>query len=205
MFISFPKLTRFSHDWTITEKIDGTNAQVIIVPASDETAAAHHMSSLACVEDHLVFAGSRTRIITPDADNHGFAKWVQREARDLVQALGEGRHFGEWCGLGIQRNYGLKEKVFALFNTHRWTGVDLPDRVRVVPILAQGYMEDVGSEALRQMETLKQDGSRFAEGFGNPEGVVMRHGPSGTLFKKTYDYDELGKWAENQARKAEGV
>lgn len=32
MFQRFASLTRFSHDWTITEKIDGTNACVIIDP-----------------------------------------------------------------------------------------------------------------------------------------------------------------------------
>ena len=31
-FERFPSLTRFSHGWTITEKLDGTNAQVAIIP-----------------------------------------------------------------------------------------------------------------------------------------------------------------------------
>jgi len=30
-FEKFPSLTRFSQGWTITEKIDGTNAQVAVV------------------------------------------------------------------------------------------------------------------------------------------------------------------------------
>lgn len=71
----------------------------------------------------------------------------------------------------------------------------------MVPVLAEGYMDNPGQVALDCMNRLKEQGSAFALGFMDPEGVVMRHNPSGTVFKKTFDYDEQGKWAENQARK----
>ena len=74
-----------------------------------------------------------------------------------MYGLGEGIHFGEWWGLGIQRNYGMNEKVFSLFNTKRWisvpsanageaitdveTGKDryvVPHCCNVVPVLYEG-------------------------------------------------------------------
>lgn len=196
MFEKFPSLTRFSHGWTITEKLDGSNACVIIgrpeIGAPDpiwiDPATAYG-----------VWAQSRNNMITPGkgTDNHGFAQFVKDNAEALVKTLGEGRHFGEWVGKGInKRGYGLDQKVFALFNTARWTGVELPDRVRVVPVIAEGYMANPGSDIEGAMFSLKEAGSRFAPGFMDPEGIVMRHGPSGTLFKKTFDYDEQGKWAD---------
>lgn len=203
MFQKFPSLTRFSHDWTITEKIDGSNGQIVIDPLFSADDAIYRDQALAQIGEFYVFAGSRNKLlgVGNGNDNMGFAQWVQNNAPALVETLGEGRHFGEWCGSGIQRTYGLNRKLFALFNTKRWTDVPLPDGVTVVPVLAEGYMDDPGTTARDCMLAMQMDGSRFAPGFKNPEGVVMRHGPSGTVFKKTYDYDEQGKWAENQARK----
>ena len=100
-FKEFPKMARLSREIVITEKIDGTNSQILIT------------------EDGDIFAGSRTRWITPENDNYGFAKWVEGNKSELLN-MGPGTHFGEWWGNGIQRNYGLKEKRFSLFNTIRW-------------------------------------------------------------------------------------
>lgn len=217
MFEKFPSLTRFSHGWTITEKLDGTNACVLIVPiigglitdpVTDQRRGIFDGGLIWHDENFAVFAQSRKKLITPTDDNAGFARFVLDNAPALVETLGEGRHFGEWVGKGInKRQYGLPYKAFALFNTTRWDeparqGL-LPERVTVVPTLASGYMGEPGAEFARLMDDLKANGSRFAPGFMDPEGIVMRHGPSGTLFKKTFDYDEQGKWAENQARRHE--
>ncbi len=206
MFQRFQSLTRFSHDWTITEKIDGTNACVIIT-GSDEDGV-DYTGEIVSINGFSVFAQSRNNLITPEKDNAGFAGWVKDNADDLVEILGEGRHYGEWCGAGIQRRYGLTGKKFALFNTHRWSGLAghpegglIGGQLTVVPVLAEGYMDNPGQVALECMDKLKANGSAFSPGFMDPEGVVMRHNPSGTVFKKTFDYDEQGKWAENQARK----
>jgi len=219
MFEKFPSLTRFSHGWTITEKLDGTNACVLIVPEAewpyrsadvqvrDVPGATLAQGTLPDGQTVAVLAQSRSRLITPDSDNHGFARWVKDNAEKLVELLGAGRHFGEWVGKGInKRGYNLNQKVFALFNTHRWAGMnELDGRLRVVPVLAEGYMGEPGAEFERVMSQLKLNGSLFAPGFADPEGLVMRHGPSGTLFKKTFDYDEQGKWAENEARRREAL
>ena len=200
MFERFPSLTRFSHGWTVTEKIDGTNACVYIT--GDDEDGVNYTNVIAEIGGFAVFAQSRNNLITPENDNAGFARFVKDNAEALVVTLGAGRHFGEWVGKGInKRGYNLDQKVFALFNTARWRGVELPDRVRVVPVLAEGYMGEPGAEFAGIMEDLKNVGSAFAPGFMDPEGIVMRHNPSGALFKKTFDYDEQGKWAENQERR----
>src|SRR3990167_7674265 len=102
-FEEFPKLPRLSREIIITEKIDGTNAQLLITESGE------------------MLIGSRTRWITAQDDNRGFARWVEGNKQELLK-LGAGRHFGEWWGSGIQRGYGLQkgEKRFSLFNVARW-------------------------------------------------------------------------------------
>lgn len=206
MFEAFPKLTRFSHDWTITEKVDGSNAQIFITNRADLPDGGNTDDFLFwdLPTDIVVMAGSRKKLLTvsKQGDHMGFAKFVAERAAEFVEALGEGRHFGEWYGNGIQRGYGLSEKRFMLFNP-RWREVKLPDRVDVAPVLFHGYLDST-DQFQESLEALKNNGSYIAPGFMNPEGIVMYHGPSKTLFKKTFDYDEAGKWAENQERRANG-
>lgn len=207
MFEKFPSLTRFSHGWTITEKLDGTNAAIVIVPEA-EAVVYEPGSYITLVAGHYVYAQSRTKLITPgkSTDNAGFARFVQDNAEEIVAKLGEGRHFGEWVGKGVQkRHYNLPNKQFALFNVNRWEGADLPKNVTTVPSFYKNeYLDNPGQTALECLTQLKEFGSSFGprdemgQGFVNPEGVVMYHAPSNTAFKKTFDYDEQGKWAEKQ-------
>ncbi len=207
MFQRFPSLTRFSHDWTITEKIDGTNA-CIIFHADSRAAWGDEEYDYAIIDKVgpcFVYAQSRNNLIYPSRDNAGFAAWVKENSKALYLALGEGRHYGEWCGSNIQRRYDIPVKKFALFNTHRWRELTenplIDGQLTCVPVLAEGYMDNPGQVAEGVMELLKRRGSVFSPGFMNPEGVVMRHNPSGTVFKKTFEYDEQGKWAEKLAAK----
>lgn len=123
-FVEFPKIGRWYRPVCITEKIDGTNASILIGDRRKD----HDPDPTILYEfdredgSHCAIrAGSRTRWLTRTTDNHGFCAWVQENAAELVK-LGEGHHFGEWWGSGIQRGYGLPkgEKRFSLFNTHRW-------------------------------------------------------------------------------------
>lgn len=172
-FQPFPKLARLSRNIVVTEKIDGSNAQIIIS------------------EDGEVGAGSRNRLITPKDDNFGFAAWVQ-DHRDELLALGPGRHFGEWWGAGIQRRYGLTEKRFSLFNVGRWNDETPPPTCcHVVPVLGR-YTFDT-SFIGNMMAELKTTGSRAAPGFMDPEGIVIFHTANGALFKKTFEGDDTGK------------
>lgn len=184
-FVEFSKIPRLSREMIVTEKIDGTNACVYITD-----------------EGHM-FAGSRTRWITPVDDNFGFAKWVL-EHNDELMLLGPGRHFGEWWGPGIQRGYGLKEKKFSLFNVSRWVlhgetpgekqGV-LPPCVGLVPVLYRGEFNTDMIESV--LIDLRIRGSMASPGFMRPEGVVVYHVAGGYLFKKTLEKDETPKGKQN--------
>ncbi len=171
-FEKFGSISRLSRDIIITEKLDGTNAQIAIDA------------------DGNIKAGSRNRWITPEDDNYGFARWVEANKEELLK-LGEGRHFGEWWGAGIQVKYDLPEKRFSLFNVGRWNDENKPDCCHIVPILYDGTF---GTQDISMvMDALENKGSVAAPGFMKPEGVVIYHKHSNTLFKKTFKGDEAGK------------
>jgi hypothetical protein len=171
-FVEFPKIARFNRDIIVTEKIDGTNAQIYIDDLGEN-----------------VYAGSRTRWIQPGDDNFGFAKWVQENRTELLK-LGPGSHFGEWWGSGIQRSYGLKEKRFSLFNVKRWAD-DRPSCCGVVPILWEGLLAEF--DAWKVLKQLEDGGSIVVPGFMKPEGIVVFHVASGALFKMTLDKNDQAK------------
>jgi hypothetical protein len=172
-FKPFEKIARLNREIVITEKIDGTNALVFVS------------------DDGEVLAGSRSRWITLEDDNAGFAKWVKAHEEELRTGLGPGYHYGEWWGSGIGRKYGLKEKRFSLFNVSRWTDDVRPSCCGIVPKLYRGPFstEDVASV----VATLAANGSVAVPGFMDPEGVVIYHGASGQLFKVTINGDASPK------------
>lgn len=174
-FTGFPKIARLNRLVVVTEKIDGTNAQIYIT------------------DDGRILAGSRNKWITPEDDNYGFAKWVHAHAAELA-ALGPGAHFGEWWGAGIQRRYGMTEKVFSLFNVGRWNEKNPPPACcRTVPELFRGSLENLNIGGV--MADLQETGSIAAPGFMNPEGIILFHTASGQLFKKTIKDDASPKSA----------
>jgi hypothetical protein len=188
-FFGFNKIARLLRGMIITEKIDGTNGQIFVG------------------EDGEFLVGSRTRWITPEADNHGFAGWAMAHKEELL-GLGPGRHFGEWWGSGIQRGYGLPkgEKRFSLFNTVRWCECDeeprrietgdpriekyqerLPVCCELVPVLYRGVFSTgrISTELCR----LEKEGSMAVPGYRNPEGVVVFHVAGNVGFKITLGDD----------------
>jgi hypothetical protein len=170
VFESFDKIPRLRRGCVVTEKIDGTNAQVYFA------------------DDGTMHVGSRNRWITPDNDNYGFARWAFDNEAEL-RKLGPGRHFGEWWGSGIQRRYGIAEKRFSLFNVGRWSAPDavLPACVSLVPVLYNG---DFSTQAVDDaLERLRVGGSVAAPGFMQPEGVVVFHVQSRSLYKVTLGDD----------------
>jgi hypothetical protein len=217
-FVEFPKISRLNRDIIVTEKLDGTNAQIYI-PGENFCECGHsvlsHDTNYSCAycskegrkcnyfteaPNQPIYAGSRTRWITPEQDNHGFARWVQ-ENRDELMHLGPGNHFGEWWGSGIQRGYGLKEKRFSLFNVSRWGpgGKEesfKPACCHVVPVLWRGNFETFMEDGLDSvMSQLSFKGSEAAPGFMKPEGIVVFHTAGGQLFKKTLEKDDQPKGA----------
>lgn len=185
-FIGFPKIARYSRDCIVTEKIDGTNAQVWIPTVDERRELPEKWAALPFI------VGSRKRWIYPPDDNHGFSQWAYANQSSLLE-LGPGHHFGEWWGQGIQRNYGLKEKRFSLFNTERWNG--LPDSppacCHVVPVLWRGNFGEMSMTEL--LDEFRQTGSLAAPGFMKPEGIVIYHVAANQMFKKTLERDEKHK------------
>lgn len=189
-FKEFPKMARLSRDIIITEKIDGTNASIFIQAEVLEEGADPLI--VARENGYTMRVGSRTRWITPKDDNFGFANWCLQNKEELFK-LGEGHHFGEWWGSGIQRGYGLPkgEKRFSLFNTHRWAGELRPACCHIVPALFVGPFETQFINHI--LEELKTNGSQAAPGFMKPEGIVIFHTAGNLGFKKTIEKDEVPK------------
>lgn len=190
IFKPMDKMARLVRPCVITEKIDGTNASVIIVNVMELPACQAPTQMLATSGLLAMFAGSRTRLVTPESDNFGWAAWVKANAEDLW-ALGKGQHFGEWWGGKIQRGYGVKERRFSLFNVARWDSQSTPSCCHVVPTLYRGDFTTTAVE--EAIDSLRQYGSVAAPGFFQPEGVVIYHEHSGKSFKQTLENDATGK------------
>lgn len=200
-FREWPKTKRLFRDIVVTEKLDGTNSAIHISAAGDvmpEGATSVHVDG----RWYVLSAQSRKRIITPGktTDNYGFAAWVYNNAEQLVRLLGEGLHFGEWWGAGIQRGYGLAEapvkRRFSLFNTQRFgesfSALIGMVGVEAVPVLYTGPFEE--SAITRTLSYLQETGSDAAPGFMDPEGVCIFHTQSRNVYKVTLDHNDAGKW-----------
>lgn len=145
--------------------MDGTNACIIVE------------------NGEVVGVQSRKRMITPgkETDNYGLAGWVERNI-DSVLELGEGRHYGEWAGLGINgNNHELPQKEFYLFNTHRWNENHPPPapfkvvRLLRVATYSNELIEDVMAELAQYGEANNY----------TPEGVIV-YFPKLDLREKNY-------------------
>lgn len=216
-FVGWPKIARLNRDIIVTEKINGTNAAIVVL------------------DDGIVYAQSRTRVVSTQSDNYGFARWVEQHKDALREFLGVGRHHGEWWGVGIQSGYDLSERRFSLFNTVKWTDSlegqlalsNLQARgvaVHAVPTLYKGpwtanlgykdantgewlrldeqenWIDVEGTENPRPrfapnfiLEWLKRAGSQAAPGYMTPEGIVVYHRASDTCFKVLAENDQIHK------------
>lgn len=185
-FKEWPKINRWSKQtWIITEKIDGTNA-CVIVPENPE--------------EPLAFQ-SRQRIITPENDNYGFAKWATEHAEQL-RHLGPGYHYGEWWGPGIQGNwYGLQEKRFSLFDPQRYSKNPPPPCCHLVPLL-EIRTGDVQDSINYCMSLLRERGSQAAPGCMKVEGIVIYNCEARMHFKKLMVNDEGRKNEQASAQVA---
>ena len=64
-FEKYPSIKRLKRNCVITEKLDGTNAQINFDVSGN------------------ILCGSRKRIITPKDDHYGFATWAYENKEDL--------------------------------------------------------------------------------------------------------------------------
>ena len=198
-FQSFGKIPRWSREICITEKIDGTNAQVAIFDRNE--IQKHEIDNptvpFLSVKDEngydwLMIAGSRKRWISKDDDNYGFGAWVSENREELVK-LGPGRHYGEWWGKGIQGRYNdfVDDKRFSLFNVSLFNAENAPECCLVVPIIYNGLVSD--EKIWQSVKLLKDKGSIAAPGCMNAEGIMIYHIAGNCYFKKTLENDQQHK------------
>ncbi len=190
--------TRENKNKTITEKIDGTNGCIVIYNGK-------------------VSAQSRKRIITPDDDNYGFARWVYDNAGALMDTLGFGYHYGEWFGEGIQKNpLGIEGKRFALFHPTKYTeanGFELSkvDGLETVPLLHHGQcdvwtipniMQDLdtyGSKVVGAARTAINVPGIEEVAFhraADAEGIIIWNNETKTRTKMLLENDAFHKWEQ---------
>jgi hypothetical protein len=141
MFIKFPSIESFAHvvrgqarfetpatvHYGAKIKLHGTNAAVTMG------------------DDGVIYAQSRSRMITPSDDNCGFAAWVRDTAGPWTQAYNEGPAgtvtiFGEWAGQGIQKGDAvcqLDGKYFFVF------AAQVDDSIIVEPLVLEQMVPDL--------------------------------------------------------------
>jgi hypothetical protein len=169
-FKAWPKIPRLVNEYVIvTEKMDGTNSCIIIN------------------DKKIVGVQSRNRLITREDDNYGFANWAYDNENELI-GLGNGYHYGEWCGPKINGNrHQLEKNELYLFNTHRPIE-SIPPYCKVVPILGEGPMQQLlGIGLYSIMSSLEMDRPY------KPEGVIVYQTNANKLYKLTFNNPE-GKW-----------
>lgn len=167
-------------NFSITQKIHGTNAQVLVFKTEDGTL------DLLC--------GSRNRWITPEQDNFDFAKFVYKN-KEAFLSLGPGRYDGEWAGPGINNGEGLQERTFILFDHYKFPPQrPLPPQCMVVPVLHKGAFDLNKIDEV--MNDLKANGSRLVPGFMQPEGIVVDI--NGSRYKKVFKAEETAWKSKNK-------
>jgi len=189
-FKSFPDIKKLSStQFSITQKLHGSNAQLLVYP--DESGTMQ------------LLTGSRTRWIVPGDDNYNFAQFVYANKEEFITKLGPGQHFGEWCGAGINSGEGLKEKILVLFDYWRYDPNNLPLQTRLVPVLYNG---DFDLSVIKNvMDDLKTNGSKLVPGFMHPEGIVVQI--NGFRYKVVFKAEET-QWKRSdkvKLPKLEGV
>lgn len=203
-FKPFTKMPRLRDEYMyITEKLDGTNAQVFIYekfsPETDVKVDLDEIEAFpnkekvqGAVPVREMRIGSRNRYINSVMDNYGFAGWCYEHKEELMK-LPPGRHYGEWWGPGIQRGYSTKFKQFSMFNQSLRAIKEIIPCINFAPILYEGEFNLEKIEEV--MNSLKENGSAASPGFMEPEGVVIYLKKANLMFKKTYDDRHKGELA----------
>ena len=175
-FEAYPKIARLHRECIVTEKLDGTSGQIAI----DLVAG-------------TIQAGSRSRWLSEEADNFGFHKWVMEHREQLIAQLGEGRHFGEWWGGGINKRYPGAPRTFSLFNAGRWQPLVVSGTLTVCAVVPVLYTGPFDLDEINQAFGDLSISSVAWPPCTKPEGIIVYHTARGYLFKKTFEHDEKGK------------
>lgn len=200
---SIPRLSK--ERMTLTEKIDGSNACIIFKRWPDDSE--NVMDTFVGEDGELwnMWTQSRTRFISPENDNFGFAQWAWQNRVKLLSILGEGKHYGEWWGHKIQNGYGLAERRFSLFNAQRWheTITVKPGSTEVyelctVPILYAGEFD--GDMINRHTDLLRITGSKAVEHTWKAEGLIVDLREANARYKVLLEGNQFHKWELTQMR-----
>lgn len=208
-FTPWAKTPRLFRDCIITEKIDGTNSAVKFVksinvlPGMENLVQAREGETLKFTGNdvpmlqrgddwYAMYVQSRKRLITPKEDNYGFARWCYDNAETLLDDLGEGTHFGEYWGRGIQKRYTIDHKRFSLFRAGMYKDVTFSTpNLDVVPIVYEGPFD---TEVIRDLVSwLKVSGSMVDPKCDRPEGLIVYHTAASQVFKVLCENDEIPK------------
>lgn len=186
-FIKFKEIENIrKFNVTVTQKLHGTNASIFIF-RNEET------------NELDLRTGKRTSFCTPELDNAGFANFVYANKAEIIDKLGEGSHYGEWVGPGVNSSEGLVgEKRFVLFDVLKFQDKQLPNRVDVVPLLYSGRYSD--EKIIEIMDNLKTNGSKYVKGFMRPEGVVIHILGTNIRFKNVFSAEET-EWTKGSSGK----
>ena len=127
--VPYPKLRYFA-----TVKLHGTNAGIRLL------------------EDGTLVAQSRSRDLTPEDDNAGFAAFVVEHAELIRKFLFNNKPgvvFGEWCGGNIQKGVALNQlqKQFVVFAATDWS-----EEPQLVPFLTFFVVRADGTHDLVEIE-----------------------------------------------------
>lgn len=136
-FIPWPKIGKFSDSvatarragenlptiWACKIKLHGTNAAVCIAP-----------------DGKLVSAQSRSRIITPQSDNNGFAEWAYTQKWFAHGAKHNIYVFGEWCGPGVQATCSCNKTPRKVFYPFAVVADDAAKSMYVAPFIIRAYL-----------------------------------------------------------------
>lgn len=188
-FKAWPKIPRGSQETiSITEKIDGTNACIII----EHGVIIGAQSRNRMLTDFTLFNG----LIHGGDDNYGFAKWVIENQAELGK-LGDGYHYGEWAGEGIQNNpHNIVGKKFFLFNSDRWRDgrQQRPAGVECVRILYEGEQHQHTIEDVMMLLKMTAEEAGY-----KPEGIVVWYRNAKRYEKFTFEFSK-GKWCNDGDR-----
>jgi hypothetical protein len=125
--IPFPKIGDYRSAVKRVKELNKNNFKTLIFSGTPKL---HGTNSSVCYNSNGdLWAQSRTKIITPENDNYGFAKFVEDNRNDFLTymdvlsedlGLSSGETlvlYGEWAGKGIQSGVAISEldKFFCIF------------------------------------------------------------------------------------------
>jgi len=128
--IKWPSIDSFHHIRKATNKYPHLCGESSVVTYRAKIKL-HGTNSAVQITNEGFHAQSRTRIITPEKDNLGFAFWVYQNEeywQKILDKHGEMVIFGEWMGPGVQKGMATNQiewKAFAVFAIQ----INLPDAV----------------------------------------------------------------------------